>query len=299
MIISASRRTDIPAHYSDWFFDRIREGYVLVRNPMNYRQVSRVSLALEAVDGIVFWTKNPTPMLKRFGELRDYSCCFHFTITPYGKDIEPGVPAKNPYLLNIFRNVSESVGAHRVIWRYDPILVNEKYTEEYHVRAFSQMADALAVYTDRVTISFVNGDYKAPRGNKDAMELESLSPCRKSELAASLAQIALSHGLAIDACAESLDLSDVGVSNAKCVDVGFFENTSGGPKKDRSQRADCCCDASVDIGAYNTCISGCLYCYANYKKGTAAANHASHNKESRLLVGETSPEDRITDRRIY
>ena len=126
MIISASRRTDIPSHYSEWLFNRIKDGYVLVRNQMNIHQISKISLSPEVVDGFVFWSKNPAPMVKRLNELNNYSYYFQFTITPYSTDIEPGIPAKNDSIIPVFMNLSDTIGPDRVVWRYDPILVSEK-----------------------------------------------------------------------------------------------------------------------------------------------------------------------------
>lgn len=156
MILSASRRTDIPNYYSDWFLNRIREGFLYVRNPMNPRQVSRIELSPELVDCIVFWTKNPEPMLKRLGELDTYPYYFQFTLTGYGQDIEPGVPDKRKIVIPTFQQLSTSIGLNRVIWRYDPILFTPMYTPEYHLRAFSYIAEALKGFTNRCVISFVD-----------------------------------------------------------------------------------------------------------------------------------------------
>ena len=156
MIISASRRTDIPAYYSEWFFNRLKAGYVLVRNPMNIHKISKVSLSPKVVDGIVFWTKNPTPMLKRIPELEQYSYYFQFTLNPYGRDVELNVPSKGRVIIPAFRKLSKLIGRERVIWRYDPIIINKKYTIEYHCKYFRILASKLSEYTERCTISFVD-----------------------------------------------------------------------------------------------------------------------------------------------
>ena len=131
MIISASRRTDIPAYYSDWFCNRLREGFVCVRTPMNFHQVSRIALSSDVVDGIVFWTKDPRPLMPRLEELRAYPYYFQFTLTPYGKDMEPGLPDKGAVLLPAFQMLSDMIGPERVIWRYDPILLTARYTADF------------------------------------------------------------------------------------------------------------------------------------------------------------------------
>ena len=136
MIISASRRTDIPAFYSDWFFNRIKEGYVLVRNPMNAHQISKISLSADVIDCIVFWTKNPRPMINRLDELKDYNYYFQFTLNSYAKDIEPNVPSKDKEIIKSFRELSEKIGKDRVVWRYDPILINDNYSVDHHIKYF-------------------------------------------------------------------------------------------------------------------------------------------------------------------
>ena len=166
MIISASRRTDIPAYYSDWFFERIRAGYVLVRNPMNTHQVSRIILSPDVCDGIVFWTKNPLPMLGRLSELSDYPYYFQFTLNAYGRDVEPNIPQKDSVLIPGFIKLSRLTGRERVVWRYDPILLNEKYTLGYHLKYFEKLAQRLHPYTEKCIVSIVDNYRSICRGMK-------------------------------------------------------------------------------------------------------------------------------------
>ena len=156
MIISASRRTDIPAFYSDWFFNRIKEGYVLVRNPMNIHQVSKIKLSPDVVDCIVFWTKNPKPMLDKLDELKDYRYYFQFTLNSYSNDIEPNVPSKSEEIINTFKQLSDLIGRDRVIWRYDPIILSEKYTVQYHIKYFEKLSQILNGSFNKCVISFVD-----------------------------------------------------------------------------------------------------------------------------------------------
>ena len=149
MIISASRRTDIPTYYSEWLFNRLNEGYVLVRNPMNTHQISKISLSPEVVDGLVLWTKNPIPMLDRIHELERYNFYFQFTLNAYGKEVEPNVPSKNDIIIPAFIKLSKLIGRNRVIWRYDPIFFNENYTLDYHCRYFKKLASMLSNYTEK------------------------------------------------------------------------------------------------------------------------------------------------------
>ena len=178
MILSVSRRTDIPNYYSEWFFNRVKEGFVYVRNPMNAHQVSKIDITPEVVDCIVFWTKNPEPMLDRLDELSSYDYYFQFTLTGYGKDMECNVPHKKEKMIPIFQELSKKIGMKKVIWRYDPIIFTKKYSPEYHLKAFEQIATALKGYTEKCVISFVDIYAK----NKKNMELLDLYEIDKNEL---------------------------------------------------------------------------------------------------------------------
>ncbi len=249
MIVSASRRTDIPTLFSEWFYNRVWKGFVLLRNPYNPLQVGRVTLTPDAVDGFVFWTKNATPMLDRIHELDAFKYYFQFTITPYGRDVEKNIPDKNEVIIPAFRKIE----AGKAIWRYDPVFINDKYTWEYHVRAFSKIAEALEGYASKAVMSFVDS-YRTV--DLRPLRIQTLTPEQQRELAQQLAEIAASHGIQLTACAENLSLP-----SSCCVDGKMF-----GVKKpkDRNQRGLCTCVESVDIGAYSTCSHGCAYCYANH-----------------------------------
>jgi hypothetical protein len=266
---------------------------------MNFHQISRISLAPEVVDGIVFWTKNPLPMLDRLGELKDYMYYFQFTITPYGKDVEPNLPAKPEALLTAFKRLSDTIGADRVIWRYDPILISERYPIEYHIKAFRKIATELRGYTRRVTISFIDEDYRGVKGNIKELALQEFPPTIQESLSYQLAETARSYGLAIDTCAEKIDLQKYGIEHARCIDDRLLARLLGcrlNVDKDKNQRLECGCVASVDIGMYNTCKNGCRYCYANYSRNAVDGNFAKHNPLSPLLSGEAGEDDKIYDR---
>ena len=155
MILSVSRRTDIPAFYSEWFFNRIKEGFVYVRNPLNIHLVSRISLDPKLIDCIVFWSKNPKPMLKRLDELKDYMYYFQFTINPYNEYLENRVPKKQQ-IIDTFHKLSSAIGPQRTIWRYDPILLTNDIDINYHVTYFEEIAKRLYGYTNTCVISFVD-----------------------------------------------------------------------------------------------------------------------------------------------
>ena len=172
MILSVSRRTDIPAFYSEWFYNRIKEGYVYVRNPMNIHQVSKINLSPDVIDCIVFWSKNPRPMLRRLDELKDYLYYFQFTINPYDIGLEVNVPTKNS-IIDTFKELSSKIGPDRVIWRYDPIIITDKVTIEYHIKYFEEIARRLSGYTKTCVISFLDLYKKTERNlqNTYAREL--------------------------------------------------------------------------------------------------------------------------------
>jgi len=268
---------------------------------MNFRQVSRIKLTPDVVDGIVFWTKNPAPMLERLNELKDFMYYFQFTITPYGKDIESNLPSKNNEILSSFKKLSDLIGADRIIWRFDPILINNKYTTDYHVRAFKKIAEELHNYTRKVTISFVDVDYRGIKSNIKELALSDFSIEMQTQLAANLASIAHSFGLSIDTCAEKLNLQQFGIEHASCIDNRVFEKLLGyslSVDKDKNQRLECSCISSIDIGMYNTCRNGCCYCYANYSQGNVANNYVKHNPLSPIISGDVEEGDKISDRII-
>ena len=298
MIVSASRRTDIPACYPDWFYQRIREGYVLTRNPMRFHQVSKVLLFPDTVDGIVFWTKNPSPMMARLHELQSYPYYFQFTLTPYGKDIEPNVPIKSSEVIPAFQRLSDKIGPERVIWRYDPILFSERYPLDYHLDFFHEIAKRLKGYTTKCIISFVDR-YKNTMNNAGTLGLHEINDAAKRKLAENISQTAHGFGMTIETCAEGIDLNVYGIGHAKCIDGNLLDKLRGYSLKvlkDKNQRPHCGCDASVDIGMYNTCKNGCKYCYANYNTGALKAAANSHDPSSPLLPGNIGENDIIKER---
>ena len=301
MIISCSRRTDIPALYTEWLFRRIRKGFACVRNPRNPRQISEIKLTPDVADGFVFWTKNPAPMLPRLGELKDYMYYFQFTLTPYGKDIEPNLPVKLK-LMSTFRRLSDLIGPERVIWRYDPIVINKTWTPEAHLRVFETMAKILSGATHKVIVSFVDMDYRNARRNADALAVEALTARERLNLATKLQQIARWYGMELNACAGELDFSACGIQPARCIDGELMERLLGcrlNVSGDRNQRIACGCAESVDIGMYNTCAHGCRYCYANYAAREIIANRLKHDPTSPLLAGESGPRDTVHERAMH
>lgn len=295
MILSASRRTDIPAYYSQWFLRRMEAGFVCVRNPVNYRQVSRIPLSPEVVDGIVFWTKNPIPMLESLHLLKDYPYYFQFTLTSYGKDLEPGIPGKKEQIIPAFRELSRKIGSERVIWRYDPILLTPKYTVEYHVRSFEELSKRLSGFTEKCVISFV--DLYRHLGR----QFQPMETAEIYELAGRFSDIASKYHMTLETCTEGLDLSQFDIRHGHCVDGMLFEKLIGQPlslSRDKNQREACGCVSSIDIGMYNSCANSCKYCYANHSPEAVRRNIQSHNPDSALLYGNLTPEDIVKDRAV-
>lgn len=300
MIISASRRTDIPNYYADWFLNRIREGFLYVRNPMNAHQISRIDLSPQVVDCIVFWTKNPTALMGRLDELEAYQYYFQFTVTGCGRDVEPGVPDKKKVVIPAFQELSRRLGKKRVIWRYDPIFLSETYTPEYHLRAFEEIAGRLEGCTEKAVVSFVDLYAKTQR-NTASLGIRGLTDAEMVEFARQMVLIAEKHGMAVESCAEAIDLSGVGVRHGSCIDKRLIEELLGCRLiggKDKNQRQECGCMESVEIGAYNTCRNGCRYCYANFSDERVKEHLSLYDPDSPLLCGVLTPEDKVTERPV-
>ncbi|MDR3337076.1 MAG: DUF1848 domain-containing protein [Treponema sp.] len=264
MIISASRRTDIPAFYGEWFVNRIREGEVWVRNPMNPKSISKISLDPAYVECIVFWTKNPAnfiPYLEKI-EKAGHRYYFQFTLNPYDDDIEPNIDKNKA--VETFITLSKLIGREKVIWRYDPIIVNSKYTAAYHSSSFRTLCEKLAAYTEKCVISFVD-NYSFLSGVFKESGIKELDDSQIEEIANSISVIAKEYGVPLAACSEKIDLAKYGIGANKCVDnelINRLFNLNIKYKKDPGQRPACACAAGRDIGSYNTCGHNCVYCYA-------------------------------------
>ena len=294
MIINTGQRTDIPAFYAEWFARRLDEGFVCVRNPYNPRQVRRYRLDPSVVDAIGFCTKNPAPMLKYMDRLHPYGQLWFVTITPYGRDIEPNVPDKHG-LLEVFRSLSGIVGVNSICWRYDPILLTGRYTAEYHLRAFAKMAEALEGATDTVVISFIDLYPKVRRNFPEAREVPAAD---RLALGRAIVEIAASHGMSVKTCAEGTELSAVGADCSGCALIADYERAIGkrlDAPRTAPGRAGCACHLSADIGAYDSCLHLCRYCYANSDTSAVIARSRIHDLGSPFLIGGPLPDDEVID----
>lgn len=294
MIIQTGMRKDIPAFYSKWFLNRIKEGYVLVRNPYNERQVTRYRLAPDVVDLIAFCTKNPTPMLPYMNVLKPYGQYWFVTITPYGRDIEPNVPDKEK-VMDDLKKLSDIVGVDSMGWRYDPILVDDKHSVEWHITEFEKMVENLCGYTKSCVISFIDIYKKVERNFRGAREV---SKKDRITLGKEFIKIAGKFGMTIRPCAEGDELTLYGADCSGCMTVNTFETALhvhlDVPKRKTNQRnGQCACLLGVDIGAYDTCGHLCKYCYANSNTELVKENMKKHNPMSPFLLGESMPGDVI------
>ena len=253
-------------HYTEWLLNRFSEGYVLSRNPLFPNKVTRYELTPDKVDCVVFCSKDYSPILPRLHEVTDrFNTYFHYTITAYGRDVEPGVPPIDESIDTLIR-LSEQVGPQRVAWRYDPVLLTEKYTVETHLETFERMASEIAPHVDRCIFSFVEM-YKK-----------------------------LDHGMTIQTCGTNGDYTRYGIQRSGCMTLDILGRANGVEfrnLKHKGMREGCHCIESRDIGAYDTCPNGCRYCYANNRPERVAENMKLHDPDSPLLLGRLGPEDTV------
>ncbi len=293
MIVSVSRRKDIPAFYTEWFMRRIREQYCTVVNPFNRKQVSRVSLSPCDVDAFVFWTKNALPLLPWLKELDDrgYRYYFQYTINGYDQVFEPNVPPLEQRI-ETFLALAERIGAEKVIWRYDPIILSNRTDPSYHQEQFSYILERLHSVIPRVVISIVD-DYRKASINfrrllAQGIKIKMVETSEQVQnLCLFMSQQVQSWQIPIYSCAEILDLSSFGILPGKCIDANLLRNLFGirmTETKDKSQRKECGCVKSKDIGFYDTCLHGCAYCYAGTVE-SATRNRLRHEIDSPSLLG--------------
>ena len=294
MIINTGMRTDIPAFYSKWLMNRIREGYVLVRNPYYPNQVTKYSLSPNVIDCLAFCTKNPEPMLKYLNELDKYRQYWFVTITPYGKDIEPNVPSKKS-VIESFKKLSEHIGVDSIGWRYDPIFIGNGFNIKKHIENFEKIAKELKNYTHNCTISFLDLYEKVKR---NAPDIKPPTKEEQIEIAKAFYRIGNDNNMTIHSCCEKTYLSEYGLKCNGCMSQEIIEcaiKETLNPPKRKNIRQDCNCLMGNDIGAYNTCGHLCKYCYANANKGLVIENMKKHNENSPFLIGESEEGDKITE----
>ncbi|ABK97981.1 DUF1848 domain-containing protein [Pelobacter propionicus] len=298
-IISASRRSDIPAFFAHWFMERVRQGFFHRVNPFNAHQVKAISLRPEDVDAIVFWTKNPKPLFPFLAELDDRGLNYYvqFTLNPYERSFEPNLPSLSERI-HTFRTLSEMIGPRRLVWRYDPLILSSRTPLEYHREMFDRMATELRGASLRVMFSFLDFYGKA-RGRLRGIQREQgvvIQDVRgegfaaeRWRLLADMRASAEDNGMELCSCAEAEELERIGIRHGHCIDGGLVRELFGNRgnfSKDKYQRKECGCVESVDMGAYNSCPFQCVYCYANASPKAVAANLKKHNPTGSALIGD-------------
>ena len=287
MILNVSGRTDIVAFYTPWFLNRLKEGFVDVRNPFYPKMVSRIYF--RDVDLIVFCTKNPLPILPFLQEIT-IPILFQVTLTPYKKDIEPCVIDKTKIIEGI-KKLSQVLGKDKVYVRYDPILLNQNYTIEYHKKAFEKLCSLLDGVVEHIIISFVDS-YKNVLKNQSTMQLKTITEEEMKKIGSLFGKISQEHNIQVELCYEQIDLTKYGILNTPCVSKEqVYEMTK--KKFPKWKARNCGCVEMVDIGSYNTCSHFCKYCYANYEEKRIRENQKKHDVSSTLLVGHITNKDEI------
>ncbi|MGI5893625.1 MAG: DUF1848 domain-containing protein [Candidatus Merdivicinus sp.] len=290
MIISASRRTDIPAFYGEWMYQRLQEGRVHVPNPYRPHQVREILFSPESIDCIVFWTKNLLPFLSYLPEISrmGYSFYFQHTLTPYGTDLEPGIAEKRK-ILDGMRRFGEHYGSDALVWRYDPILLNSEWKISRHIDAFGQLCRAMQETVGRCVISFLD----LYPGRMKTRSFREITPEEMEILAREFGKIAAEYRIPLYTCAEAGDYTAYGIQHSSCIDPELAEKAAGYPLKltaDRYQRTGCGCAESLDIGMYGSCPHGCRYCYAS---GGRRLVSEIHDPNSPRLLGYPDKEDSV------
>ncbi len=308
MIVSASRRTDLPAFYLPWFLRRLEEGWCRVANPFRPSQQRRVSLRPEHVSAMVFWTRRPDRLA---GALDQIEARGHrrtmalVTVIEYGRDLHPYVPSIEKQVAG-FRRLAERYGdPRRVCWRYDPILLGPRDSPDDHRRRFARLARQLEGSTRRVIVSFVDLYRKTARrlaqvagggyplaaditGAGDQAPGDQAPGDQAQSLLRDLAREAAARGMEMRSCAEPRCYPEAGVLPGRCIDPGLLAEVFGAMTlpsgKDRGQRPACGCAPSVDVGAADTCLHGCVYCYAVRSHRAARGAHDRHDPAGDILL---------------
>ena len=286
MILNVSSRTDIVAFYTEWFMNRYKEGYVDVRNPFYKKNITRIYF--KDVDAILFCTKNPIPIIKYLKEIKE-PILFHITLTPYKKDIEPNVPPKGQ-IIKAIKQISKIIGKENLYIRYDPILINEKYTIEYHIKSFDHMCELLNGYTEKIIISFID-DYKNVRNNN--LKYEKLTNKHYEQIGINFSKSAKKYNMTVQTCCEENNLTQYGFIKDECISFNKIFKMTNKTNLEKWKERPCNCVKTIDIGEYNTCNHMCKYCYANYNQKEVIKNIKEHDKNSSLLIGKINKFDII------
>lgn len=297
MIVSVSRRTDVPAFHFEWFMNRLRAGYALSRNPMCQKRVHRIPLTTSDVDLLCFITKNPSPCIPHLRKVMDmgYEMSFQITVNPYGRALEPNVPPLDD-VIESFRDVSRMIGSDRTVWRYDPVVFGKGFDIRFHIEMFEYIASRLQGYTERCVFSFL-GCYEKHEGLVMSGRLREVSGEERLSFLESIPRLASRHGIEMSNCCPDSDLSGYGVATRGCVDAQALKEWGIPYDAGRyAVRDNCRCVKMVDIGAYDTCSHDCIYCYAN-RMDHVRRSSRRYDPKSELLYGVVEPDDEIVGMR--
>ena len=294
MILFASGRTDIPAFYSNWFINRVKAGFVDVRNPFNQNLVSRINFS--DVDLIMFCSKNPLPMIDKLKMLK-VPVLFHVTITPYSKDVEPNIPDKRLIIEGV-KKLSLVLGIDNVVVRYDPIFLSDKYNVDYHIRAFDKLCKNLNGYVNKIIVSFMD-EYKNVRSNKNILKYRTFTREDYKKIGEAFSKSAMDNGMSVQTCFEDNDLTEYGFVKGECLSHELAYILTGKKFKSSNVRKEkkCQCVQMVDIGDYNSCMHMCKYCYANYDEKMVSSKFKRNDDNSSLLIGTIQNDDVIKVRK--
>ena len=261
MIINTGTRCDIPAFFSKWFYNRINEGFVCTKNPYN-GEIYKFSLDPKIIDCLCFCSKNPKKFLKNFDEVEKYNQFWFVTINPYEKDIEVNVPRHNK-IIKYFIALSEMLGSNAVSWRYDPIFITDKYSLDFHIDKFDEIASQVSEFTNDCTISFIDMYKKVKKNFPESREVTKEEQLIIGE---EFSKIAKRYDIQMKTCVEGTLLDQFGFDSSGCMTKQVLEKAIGNSlkiPKGKYRVRYCDCILGRDIGAYNTCMHGCKYCYAN------------------------------------
>lgn len=294
MILFSSGRTDIPAFYSNWFINRVKAGFVDVRNPFNQKLVSRIYFS--DVDLIMFCSKNPLPMINKLDILK-VPVLFHVTITPYSKDVEPNIPDKR-LIIDGVKKLSLVLSIDNVVVRYDPIFLSDKYNVDYHIKAFDKLCKNLNGYVNKIIVSFMD-EYKNVRSNKNILKYRAFTREDYKKIGEAFSKSAHDNGMSVQTCFEDEDLTEYGFVKGECLSHELAYILTGKKFKSSNVRKEkkCECVQMVDIGDYNSCMHMCKYCYANYDEKAVSNNFERHDDNSSLLIGSIQRDDVIKVRK--
>lgn len=294
MILSIDFRTDIPAFYSEWLLNRFKEGYVYFRNPAYPSTIHKIILDRDHIEGIMWCSKDYLPILHALHHITNkFPSVFHYTITGYGKDIEPNVPDLTQSIYT-FKELSERYGKEKVIWRFDPIFYNKDINEQNTLERFESICKELHNYTDRVVINFVSPYEKVKRHMPDLM---CPTNDEKIHLIKELLKICNKYNFKLQTCGNGLQFKDLeGVEITGCLDEHALNLMGIYPKQNRKEMEwGCLCYPNTCIGEYNTCLHKCRYCYASADFDKCDKNFELHDPKSPLLIGWPKGDEKIIE----